>query len=118
MRKVKEIELKELIIGKVITGCAITTDLWTDNYDKRTYITATLHFIHDSQLKELVLGLKSIWTANDLLLLIYWTQYENCGNIWHFQYGFGGRTFCNRQRCQHKISPYRVTVDSIAPTIY
>lgn len=42
------------------TGFSITSDLWTDDYIKKTYIAATIHFVKDGVLKTKLLGLKSM----------------------------------------------------------
>lgn len=41
-------------------GFSITSDLWTDDYMKKTYIAATIHFIKDGVLKTKLLGFKSM----------------------------------------------------------
>lgn len=39
-------------------GFAVTTDLWTDNFIRKTYITITSHFVKNGKLIEILLGLK------------------------------------------------------------
>lgn len=42
---------------------ASTTDMWTDNYKKRSYLSLTLHFIEDWKLK-----MNNVYTVNSLLM--------------------------------------------------
>lgn len=56
----KKTELKDLIGSKVKTGCALTLAKWTDNSVKTTCITVVIHFVHNAQLKELVLGVSDL----------------------------------------------------------
>lgn len=50
-------ELKEVVCSG---GVSITTDLWTDNYVKRTFLGATLHYQKEYQTVDIILGIKSM----------------------------------------------------------
>ena len=52
-------KLREDICEKVHIASA-TTDLWTDNYIRRNYITLTFHFLKNCNLEEITLGIKSM----------------------------------------------------------
>lgn len=41
-------------------GFGITSDLWTDNFFKKTYIAVTIHFVKEGNLVKRLLGLKSM----------------------------------------------------------
>jgi len=57
----KKQELAEEIKNAVSEGKAsITTDLWTDNDVKRTFLGATIHYEKDTNLVNRVLGVKSM----------------------------------------------------------
>ena len=46
-------------------GCAVTTDIWTANYRKTSFILAIIHYINESyNLVSRVLFCKSIWAKN------------------------------------------------------
>ncbi|CAG8832917.1 10880_t:CDS:2, partial [Gigaspora margarita] len=42
---------------EIINIGAFTTDMWTDNYKKLSYISLTIHFIENWQLKEQILAI-------------------------------------------------------------
>lgn len=41
-------------------GFGLTSDLWTDNYIRRTYIAVTVHYIKDGNIVSRLLGMKSM----------------------------------------------------------
>ena len=41
-------------------GFGITSDLWTDNFFKKTYIAVTIHYVKEGNLVKRLLGLKSM----------------------------------------------------------
>nr|AAC37217.1 transposase [Musca domestica] len=41
-------------------GASATIDLWTDNYIKRNFLGVTLHYHENNELRDLILGLKSL----------------------------------------------------------
>lgn len=55
-------------------GFGLTSDIWTDNYIRKSYLSLTIHYINDSNLVVRLLGMKSmegqICTRNYLNLLI------------------------------------------------
>lgn len=50
-------EVQEAVTNEV---ASITTDLWTDNFVKRHFLCVTFHFMKESHLKQIVLGVKSM----------------------------------------------------------
>lgn len=57
----KRLKFKDELRMAIESGTAsITSDLWTDDFVKRKFLCATFHFIKDLQLKEIVLGVKSM----------------------------------------------------------
>lgn len=57
----RKIEIKKEVEEAVVNEIAsITTDLWTDNFVKRNFLCVTFHFMKESCLKNIVLGVKSM----------------------------------------------------------
>lgn len=56
----KRDELKLTLSKLAKQGVGRTTDLWTDDYKKNTYLAATIHFIQQRCIKERILDFKEI----------------------------------------------------------
>lgn len=41
-------------------GYGVTTDMWTDNYLKMSYLSVTIHYVKDGELKNRLLALRSM----------------------------------------------------------
>lgn len=53
-------KIKEEIALIEPNGFGLTTDVWTDDYLKRSYIALTIHFVKEGVLSVRLLGLKSM----------------------------------------------------------
>ena len=53
-------EVKTEVLTAASNGFALTTDLWTDNYLRKSFLALTFHFIRGGVLKVRLLGFRSM----------------------------------------------------------
>lgn len=63
--------LKTDVTAVAETGYALTSDVWTDNFLKMSFLAVTIHYIKDSSSKNKLLGIKSMKGLANTSKLLY-----------------------------------------------